>query len=114
MPTLLDRSRAQLWPVFGVHHATGALAVALVAVVIGRVMARKRQDPTLVLELLDLVALYAPIAYTLVAIVSLDWPGGWALVQALAEGPVLLAGAWHCGVQPTCVVCPVVLQEPTR
>lgn len=92
-PTLLDRSRVQLWPVFGVDHATGALAVALVTAVTERAIAGKRRDPTLVLELCDLVALYAPLAYTSVAIVALDGAGGWALVQALVEGPLLLAGS---------------------
>lgn len=92
-PTLLDRSRVQLWPVFGVDHATGALAVALVTAVIDRAIAGKRRDPTLVLELWDLVALYAPLSYISVAIVSLDGAGGWALVQALVEGPLLLVGS---------------------
>ena len=92
-PTLLDRSRTQVWPVFGIHHATGALAVALVAVVIGRALARKDRNATAVLELLDLLALYLPIAYTLVAIASLDWPSLWALAQALVEGPLLLFGS---------------------
>lgn len=90
-PTLLDASRARSWPIFGVNHATGAIAVALGGAVTGVTIARRRDRTTL--ELLDLVALYAPIAYALVAVVGIGAAGGWAIAQAIVEGPLLLCAS---------------------
>ena len=89
-PTLLDASRVRSWPIFGVNHATGAIAVALTGAVTGG-SARRRDGTTL--ELLDLVALYVPIAYALVALMELNRPDGWAIMRAAVEGPLLLCGS---------------------
>lgn len=90
-PTLLDASRARSWPIFGVNHATGAIVVALTGAVTGATITRGHARTTL--ELLDLVALYAPIAYALVALVGINGADGWVIAQAAVEGPLLLCGS---------------------